>query len=150
MERSGIDMSISEQDKEKEREELLPVDVWRGIATDEDEEEMTASLSVLLRKRSLRLLGSLIRPERGRLIWGTFLVVLHSLAGLAIPVIVERAIDDGIRPALAHHASLHKLYVIVAIFVVVEIVESTTLGGFVASIGLVAENVLFDLRTPVF
>src|SRR5437764_12236314 len=107
-------MSIEEQNKDKERDELLPEDVWRGIATDEDEEEMTASLSVLLRKRSLRLLGSLMAPERGRLIWGTVLVVLHSLAGLAIPVIVGRAIDDGIHPALAHHASLHKLYVIIA------------------------------------
>src|SRR5205823_10596015 len=97
-------MSIDEQKEQAEREELLPVDVWRGIATDEDEEEMTASLSVLLRKRSLRLLGSLMSPERGRLIWGTILVVLHSLAGLAIPVIVGRAIDDGIRPPLAHHA----------------------------------------------
>jgi ABC-type multidrug transport system fused ATPase/permease subunit len=143
-------MSLEERDTEKEREELLPVDVWRGIATDEDDEEMTASLSVLLRKRSLRLLGSLMRPERGRLMWGTFLVVVHSLADLSIPVIVGRAIDDGIRPALAHHASLHKLYVIVAIFVVVQVIVSTTLGGFLASIGLVGENVLFDLRTRVF
>jgi ABC-type multidrug transport system fused ATPase/permease subunit len=142
-------VSTQEQDKEKEREELLPVDEWRGIATDEDE-EMTASLSVLLRKRSLRLLGSLIAPERGRLIWGTFLVVVHSLAGLAIPLIVGKAIDLGIRPALAHHASLHTLYVIVAIFVVVEVVESTTLGGFLATLGLVSENVLFEVRTRVF
>jgi ATP-binding cassette subfamily B protein len=140
-------MSIEEH--EKEREELLPVDVWRGIATDEDEEEMTASLSVLLRKRSLRLLGSLMAPERGRLILGTILVVFHSLAGLAIPVIVGRAIT-AIQAVLAHHGSIHKLYAIVAIFVVVELVESLTLGGFLASIGRVGENVLFDLRTRVF
>ena len=136
--------------QEEEREALLPVDVWRGIATDEDEEEMTASLTVLLRKRSLRLLGDLMGPERRRLIIGTILVVLHSLAGLAIPVIVGKAIDDGIRPALAHHASLHKLYVIVGIFVVVELIESTTLGGFLNYIGTVGERVLFDLRTRVF
>lgn len=143
-------MSTREQDRDKERDERLPVDEWRGIATDEDDEEMTASLSVLLRKRSLGLLGSLIRPERGRLIWGTFLVVVHSLADLSIPLIVGKAIDDGIRPALVHHASLHRLYVIVAIFVVVQVIVSTTLGGFLASIGLVGENVLFDLRTRVF
>ncbi len=144
-------MSIEEKsDEEKEREAQLPEDVWRGIATDEDEEEMTASLSVLLRKRSLRLLGSLMRPERGRLIWGTILVILHSLAGLAIPVIVGRAIDDGIRPVLEHHATMHTLYVICAIFVVVELVESLTLGGFLDAIGRVGENVLLDLRTRVF
>ncbi len=143
-------MSISEEEREREAQAQLPVDVWRGIAVDEDEEEMTASLTVLLRKRSLRLLGSLMGPERRGLVIGTILVVLHSLAGLAIPVIIGKAIDDGIRPALLHHKSLRTLFVIVGIFVVVEIVESTTLGGFLAYIGKVGEKVLFDLRTRVF
>jgi ABC-type multidrug transport system fused ATPase/permease subunit len=127
-----------------------PTDVWRGIAVDEEEEELTARLSVFLRRRSLRLLGDLIRPERGRLIVGSLLIVLHSIAGLAIPVLIGRAIDDGIRPALAHHASLRTLYVIVAIFVVVQVIEATTLGGCLAYIGLAGERVLFDLRTRVF
>src|SRR5919205_1728730 len=97
-----------------------PVDVWRGIATDEDEEEMTASLSVLLRKRSLRLLGVLIRPERKRLIAGTVLVIVHSLAGLAMPVIIGKAIDDGIRPVLAGEGTIRTLYLIAAVFVVLQ------------------------------
>ena len=127
-----------------------PVDVWRGIATDEEEEEMTASLSVLLRKRSLRLLGILIRPERGRLIAGTVLVIIHSLAGLAMPVIIGKAIDDGIRPVLAGHATLRTLYLIAAVFVVVQVVEAWTLRGFLSYIGIVGEQVLLDLRTRVY
>ena len=127
-----------------------PTDVWRGIAVDEDEEEMTASLSVLLRRRSLRLLGDLIRPERKRLVAGTVLVIVHSLAGLAMPLIIGRAIDDGIRPVIEHNASLRTLYTIVAVFVVVQVVEAWTLRGFLSYIGLMGERVLFDLRTRVY
>jgi len=127
-----------------------PVDVWRGIAVDEEEEEMTASLSVFMRRRSLRLLGELIRPERGKLIAGTVLVVVHSLAGLVMPLLIGRAIDHGIRPALEHHASLRTLYEIVAVFVVVQVIEAVTLRGFLSYIGVVGERVLFRLRTMVF
>jgi ATP-binding cassette, subfamily B, bacterial len=127
-----------------------PTDVWRGIAVDEDEEEMTASLSVLLRRRSLRLLADLVRPERPRMLAGTVLVVVHSLAGLAMPVIIGTAIDHGIRPVIERNASLSTLYAIVAAFVVVQVVEAWTLRGFLSFIGIVGERVLFDLRTRVY
>ncbi|MEX2539932.1 MAG: ABC transporter ATP-binding protein [Actinomycetota bacterium] len=127
-----------------------PIDVWRGIATDEEEEDLTAKLSVFLRRRSLRLLGDLIRPERRRLVLGTILVVIHSLAGLAMPIIIGRAIDDGIRPALRQGGDLTTLYVIVAIFAVVQVTEALTLRGFLAYIGLVGERVLVDLRTRIY
>jgi ATP-binding cassette, subfamily B, bacterial len=130
--------------------DISPEDRWRGIAVDEDEEEMTASLSVLLRRRSVRLLGELIRPERKRLVAGTVLVIVHSLAGLAMPLIIGRAIDDGIRPVIERNASLSTLYTIVAVFVVVQVVEAWTLRGFLSYIGLMGERVLFDLRTRVY
>ena len=126
-----------------------PTDPWRGIAT-EDEEDVTAKLSVFLRRRSLRLLGELIRPERGAIVFGSILVVLHSVAGLATPYIVGRAIDDGIRPALRPGGSLRVLYVIVAVFLVVQVIEAITLRGFLKYIGIVGERVLFDLRTRLY
>lgn len=125
-------------------------DVWRGIAVDEDEEELTASLSVFMRRRSRRLLGDLVRPERGRLVIGTIFTVLHSLAGLAIPLLVGLGIDKGITPALERGGSLRSLYPIIGVFLVVQVVEAATLRGFLAYIGLVGENVLLDLRTRVF
>lgn len=127
-----------------------PADVWRGIAVDEDEEELTASLSVFLRRRSLRLLGDLVRGERRRLIVGTVLVILHALAGLAIPLLIGLGIDRGIKPALEPGGTLNALYPIIAAFLVVQVVEAATLRGFLAYIGLVGERVLLDLRTRVF
>ncbi|HYZ92883.1 MAG TPA: ABC transporter ATP-binding protein [Actinomycetota bacterium] len=125
-------------------------DVWRGIAVDEDEEELTASLSVFMRRRSLRLLGELCRPEWSRLITGTIFTILHSLAGLAIPLIVGLGIDKGITPALRRGGSLRGLYPIIGVFLVVQIIEAATLRGFLAQIGLVGERVLLRLRTRVY
>lgn len=126
-----------------------PTDPWRGIAT-EDEEEVTARLSALLRKRSFGLLMELIRPERRKISAGFVLVVVHSLAGLATPYLVGRAIDDGIRPALRQGGSLRTLYSIVAVFLVLQVIEAASLRGFLVYIGLVGERVLFDLRTRVY
>lgn len=124
-------------------------DVWRGVAT-EDEDEVDASLSAFMRRRSRRLLGELVRPERGQLIWGSILVVVHSVAGLASPLIVGRAIDDGIRPALAGEAGLGTLYGLVAFFFVVVVIEAWTLRIFLKVIGMVGERVLFRLRTKMY
>ncbi len=70
------------------------------------------------------------------------MVVIHSVAGLAMPILIGRAIDDGIRPALRQGGDLKTLYVIVAIFAVVQVIEALTLRGFLAYIGLVGERVL--------
>jgi ABC-type multidrug transport system fused ATPase/permease subunit len=125
------------------------VDAWRGVAT-EDDDDLEGSLSSFLRKRSRRLLGDLVRWERTQLIWGTVLVVLHSLAGLVWPWIVGKAIDDGIRPALRSGGSLRTLYVLTAAFFVVQVIEAWTLRGFLKVIGMVGERVLFRLRTRVY
>jgi ATP-binding cassette, subfamily B, bacterial len=124
------------------------IDAWRGVAT-EDEDEVEASLSAFLRRRSRGLLGRLIRPERGQLIWGSVLVVLHSLAGLATPLIIGRAIDDGIRPAL-EGGSFRTLYELIGAFLVFAVIEAWTLRGFLKVIGLVGERVLLQLRTQVY
>jgi ABC-type multidrug transport system fused ATPase/permease subunit len=129
---------------------VSPNDVWRGIAVDEDDEELTASLSIFLRRRSLRLLGDLCRPEWSRLVTGTIFTILHSLAGLAIPLIVGLGIDKGITPALKRGGSLRGLYPIIAVFFVVQFIEAATLRGFLAQIGLVGERVLLRLRTQVY
>ena len=125
-------------------------DVWRGIAVDEDEEELTASLSVFMRRRSRRLLGDLVRPERGRLIVGTIFTVLHSLAGLSIPLLVGLGIDKGITPALRPGGSLRALYPIIGVFLVVQVIEAATLRGFLAYIGIAGERILLELRTRVY
>lgn len=139
----------TEATKPQDEQEIDPIDEWRGVATEDDDDDVEASLSTFLRRRSRKLLGALIRPERGQLIWGSILVVVHSLAGLASPLIVGRAIDDGIRPAL-EGGSFRTLYTLIGVFLGIAVVEAWTLRGFLKVIGLVGERVLFQLRTRVF
>jgi len=124
-------------------------DAWRGVAA-EDEEEVGASLSSFLRKRSRRLLGSLIGPEKTRIIAGTVLVIVNAVAGMATPLLVGLAIDRGIAPALRGDGGLGALYAIIAVFAVVQAVEATTLRSYLRITGLVGERILFDLRKRLF
>jgi ABC-type multidrug transport system fused ATPase/permease subunit len=140
----------TEATKPQEDESTDPIDEWRGIANEDEDDDVEASLSAFLRKRSRRLLGELVRGERGQLIWGSILVVLHSVAGLATPLVIGKAIDDGIRPALEKGEPLTGLYELIAVFLVVAVIEAWTLRGFLKVIGLVGERVLFQLRTRVY
>ena len=87
---------------------------WRGVAA-ENADEMTAGLAALLRERSRRLLGDLLRPHRRAVIVTISLIVVESLAALAGPWLVGLAIDNGLPPLLnAHDAA--PLLVIAAAF----------------------------------
>src|SRR5580704_17884501 len=65
---------------------------WRGIAA-EDAEQISGRLGTLLRRRSRRLLTSLLQPYR-RLVLSLFgLIVIANLAALAGPCLVGVGID---------------------------------------------------------
>ena len=75
---------------------------WRGVAA-EKADEVTAGLAALLRERSRRLLGNLLRPHRRAVIATISLIVVESLAALAGPWLVGLAIDNGLPPLLHAH-----------------------------------------------
>ena len=74
---------------------------WRGVAT-EKADDVSAGLAALLRERSRRLLGDLLRPYRRPVIVTVTLIVATSLAILAGPWLVGIAIDNGLPPLLHH------------------------------------------------
>jgi ABC-type multidrug transport system fused ATPase/permease subunit len=127
------------------------VDSWRGVAT-EEEEEMTAKLTVFLRKRSRRLLGEIVAPQRRSITVGAVLVILNAIAGLAPPYIIGFAIDRAITPLLKDRGtgSFTLFYAVIAAYVVVRLVEAGTLRGFLRITGGVGEQILFDLRTRIY
>src|SRR6476646_5436393 len=76
---------------------------WRGVAPEENE-EVAASLSALLRERSRRLLGSLARPYKKAIV-ASAVLLLNNLASMAGPYLVAIGIDKGIPPLLAHEGA---------------------------------------------
>ena len=121
---------------------------WRGVAA-EKTEEVSAGLAALLRERSRRLLGDLLRPHRRAVNATVSLIVVESLAALAGPWLVGIAIDTGLPPLLhAHDAA--PLLAIAAAFAVAVAVQAVTTRMFVTMTGRVGQKVVLELRRRLF
>jgi ATP-binding cassette subfamily B protein len=123
------------------------VEQWRGVAA-EDTEEVSGKISSLLRRRSRRLLGSLLSPHRRRLVLLVIEVLTQNAAAMAGPLLVGMGIDRGIPAVRAHHAST--LYLIVGGLVVAAVIQAVLYRAFVVGIGEMGQEVLLDLRQRVF
>jgi ATP-binding cassette, subfamily B, bacterial len=122
-------------------------DAWRGIAA-EQEDEITGKLSTFLRRRSRRLLGSLLRPYK-RLVATIFLMIVATqLAVLAGPWLVGIGIDDIPRLDKTHNAG--PLALIIVGFAVTVIVQAAATRSYIAGIGTLGGRVVLELRRRLF
>ncbi|MFY9932143.1 MAG: ABC transporter ATP-binding protein [Streptosporangiaceae bacterium] len=121
---------------------------WRGVAT-EQADDVSAGLAALLRDRSRRLLGDLLRPYRRAVTMTVTLIVVASLAVLAGPWLVGIAIDNGL-PPLLHHSDPLPLLAIAAAFAVAVATQAVTTRMFVTMTGRVGQAVVLELRRRLF
>jgi ATP-binding cassette subfamily B protein len=126
----------------------MTADGWRGVAA-EKAEEVSSGLAALLRERSRRLLGDLLRPHRREVTAIVSLIVLESLAALAGPWLVGVAIDNGI-PPLLHAGDAAPLLGIAAGFAFAVAVQAVTTRMFVTMTGRVGQKVVLELRRRLF
>jgi ABC-type multidrug transport system fused ATPase/permease subunit len=117
------------------------------VAT-EKAEEVSAGLAALLRERSRRLLGDLLRPYRRAVINTISLIVVQSLAALAGPWLVGVAIDTGLPPLRS--GDVAPLLVIAAAFAVAVAVQAVTTRMFVTMTGRIGQKVVLELRRRLF
>jgi ATP-binding cassette, subfamily B, bacterial len=122
-------------------------DAWRGIAA-EDAEQVTASLSSFLRRRSRRLLLDLLRPHRVQALAILVLIVVANLAILAGPYLVGEGVDRI--PALTHNHDVRPLALLVALFAVAFIVQAVTTRAYIGDIGRLGASVVLELRRRLF
>jgi ABC-type multidrug transport system fused ATPase/permease subunit len=121
---------------------------WRGVAA-EKADEVSTGLAALLRDRSRRLLGDLLRPYRRAVILTISLIVVESLAALAGPWLVGIAIDAGL-PPLLHGGDVGPLLGIAGAFAVAVAVQAVTTRMFVTMTGRVGQKVVLELRRRLF
>jgi ATP-binding cassette subfamily B protein len=126
----------------------MTVEAWRGIAA-EEVEEVTASLSALLRRRARRLLGDLMRPYRREISVSMLLITIANSAALAGPWLVGVAIDRAI-PPLLHRGDAAPLVGLVAAFFVAITVQAAATRAFVVVIGRFGEGIVRELRRRLF
>ena len=102
---------------------------WRGVAA-ETADELSAPIEALLRKRSRRLLGDLLRPHRRAVTLTAAAIIVSSLASLAGPWLIGIAIDNGI-PPLVKSGDPVPLLRIAAVFAVTVLLQAAATRTFV-------------------
>jgi ATP-binding cassette, subfamily B, bacterial len=120
---------------------------WRGIAA-EDASEVSKGVSLLLRRRSRALLGSLLRPHRGTVALIGLLVLLANLAGLAGPWLIGVGVDRV--PALIRTHDLVPIIIVVIGFFAAITVQATATASFISVLGRMGSQVVRELRARVF
>ncbi|GGM27932.1 ABC transporter ATP-binding protein [Promicromonospora citrea] len=101
-----------------------------------------------VRRRSLRLLGDLLRHHKPALAWAALLVVASTLGQVAGPWLVAVAIDRAV-PAFAD-GSVTPLVLTGAGYLVAAVLGGVAAGAYVRAAARIAQAVLLDLRRRVF
>jgi ATP-binding cassette subfamily B protein len=128
--------------------------------SDEDQVHLTRADSKAIRRRSLRLLGSLIRPVRGRFIATVALVVLSQAARVAGPLLIAFGIDHALPAMLASTRSagngsvgisdMGPLVLAGGGYILAALIASWLTAGYVTSTARLSQAMLLDLRLRVF
>ncbi|MDO8144860.1 MULTISPECIES: ABC transporter ATP-binding protein [unclassified Isoptericola] len=122
---------------------LRPTDARADDATDLDR-----GTSRAVRRRSLHLLGQLLRPRAGALAGAGALVVISTLAQVSGPLLVQAAIDTAL-PAL-REGDPTRLVLVGGIYVLAAVLGGLCAGAYVRAAARVAQSVLLELRRRVF
>jgi len=126
------------------------VDAWRGVKA-EEEEEVTGGLAGLLRSRSRRLLGDLVRPHHRAVLVASVLIAVSTASRLAVPYLISRGIDKGIPPLLERGSgTIRPLVIVVVSVLVATVVSAVTFNAFLLLLGRVGQDVVLDIRRRLF
>ncbi|MET1020958.1 MAG: ABC transporter ATP-binding protein [Arthrobacter sp.] len=114
----------------------------------EDNAHLSRSESKAVRRRSLALLGSLIRPVRGRFWLTIAAVVLSQAARVAGPALIAFGIDRAL-PALTAGDSV-PLLLTGAAYLAAAVATACLTALYVTSTARLSQAMLLDLRVRVF
>jgi ATP-binding cassette subfamily B protein len=120
---------------------------WRGVGA-EQTDELTDRVGILLRARSRRLLGSLLRPHRRALRAVIIIILLQNMAAMAGPWLVGVGIDRGIPAVLRGDAG--PLLAVVGVLIGCAVADAVLRTSFLFRVGRIGQDVLLDLRQRLF
>jgi ATP-binding cassette subfamily B protein len=119
-----------------------------GVAPEERRDLSKAEVKAL-RQRSLRLLGTSIRPMRKRVFATMGMVVISTIAQVAGPTLLAIGIDKGLGALTASGDWKPALWIALA-YVCLSALGGTMLMLYRRSSTMVSQTVLFDLRARMF
>ncbi|MCJ1675209.1 MULTISPECIES: ABC transporter ATP-binding protein [unclassified Rathayibacter] len=118
------------------------------LGSTEERDDLTRAESAALRRRSLALLGSLLRPLRMRLVLTAVVVVISTAAQVAGPALIALGIDNGLPAILDGDAT--PLVLTVVAYVLTGVVGAVLVAWYTVLSARVSQAILIDLRKRVF
>ena len=126
----------------------MSADTVRGTQG-EDRESYSKAENRAIRQRSLRLLGSTLKPLRGLLILTAIVVVVSSILRAIGPSLIAYAIDNAL-PQAVEGGDWGPIIGISAAYLVVGGAGAGLVGWYVVLIARLTQAVMLELRTRVF
>ncbi|PPF82125.1 ABC transporter ATP-binding protein [Rathayibacter rathayi] len=118
------------------------------LGSAEERDDLSRAESTALRRRSLRLLGSLLRPLRLRLALTAVVVVVATAAQVAGPALIAAGIDNGLPAVLAGNAV--PLALTVGAYILTGLIGALLVAWYTVLSARVSQAILIDLRKRVF
>jgi ATP-binding cassette subfamily B protein len=114
----------------------------------EERNDYSKAESRQIRQRSLRLLGSLLRPARAKVVLTMVVVVISTAAQVAGPAFIALGLNTGL-PALLKQDWLPLVGIVVA-YLVTGLIGALLIAWYTVLTARVSQAILFDLRKRVF
>ncbi|HYI32600.1 MAG TPA: ABC transporter ATP-binding protein [Glaciibacter sp.] len=114
----------------------------------EERNDFTKAESAQIRKRSLRLLGSLLSPMRLQVVLAMVVVVVSTAAQVAGPALIAYGIDKGL-PALVAQDWV-PLVATGGIYLVTGVIGALLIAWYTVLSARISQAILIDLRKRVF
>ena len=114
----------------------------------EDNIELNKADNKLIRQRSLRLLGSLIRPVRRRFIWSFVVVIVSQALRVLGPALIAFGIDKALPEAVNGNQVL--IIAVVSAYIISAIGNATLIRSYLVYAAKINQDVLIDLRQRIF
>lgn len=115
----------------------------------EDRSDYTREESRSIRRRSLRLLGSLVTPLRGQLILAAVVLVVSTAMRVAGPALIAYGINTAL-PAVTERLDWAPTIVVVAAYLTLGIGGAALIGWYAVVAARLTQAVMLDLRKRIF
>ncbi|MFT4284107.1 MAG: ABC transporter ATP-binding protein [Protaetiibacter sp.] len=115
----------------------------------EDRQDYTREESRAIRARSSRLLGSLLRPLRGRVVVAMIIVATSTALQTAGPALIAFGIDAGL-PAIIQRQDAMPLAVVVLLYLGAAIVGAVLMWHYTMLSARISQAFLYDLRGRIY
>ncbi|HEX5859710.1 MAG TPA: ABC transporter ATP-binding protein [Microbacterium sp.] len=115
----------------------------------EDRSDYTRAESKSIRERSLRLLGSLVRPLRWQVVLAAVVLVISTALRVAGPALIAYGIDRALPEVLENNDWMPTILV-VGVYLVAAIGGAVLIGWYVVVAARLTQAVMIDLRKRIF